>query len=114
MYPKLLSKSERGGRECMKTVTLLPKEKVYNFLFSAYFWSARQQLSLAGLQLSIPVVVVAFQPLVCVMMTSLYCPSSKDNDPEYVCAYFQKICTTKASLKRHLKATQRGTCSGHR
>lgn len=35
----------------------------------------------------------------------LYCPSSKDNDPEYVCAYCRKICTTKALLKIHLKAT---------
>ena len=39
-------------------------------------------------------------------MTSLYCPSSKDNDPEYVCTYCRKICTTKALLKLNLKATQ--------
>ena len=39
-------------------------------------------------------------------MTSLYCPPGNENDPEYVCAYCQKTCTTKASLKLHLKATQ--------
>ena len=36
----------------------------------------------------------------------LYYPPSKDNDPEYVCAYCRKICITKAILKLHLKATQ--------
>ena len=36
----------------------------------------------------------------------LYCPSVKIDDPEYVCAYCRKICTTKALLKLHLRATQ--------
>lgn len=30
----------------------------------------------------------------------------KDNDPEYVCAYRRKICTTKVLLKLNLKATK--------
>ena len=50
--------------------------------------------------------VVLFQALAWVAVTSLYCPSSKDNDPEYACAYCRKTCTTKALLELHLKAIQ--------
>ena len=39
-------------------------------------------------------------------MTSLYCPSSKDSDPEHICAYLWKLFTIKTLLKLHLKATQ--------
>ena len=40
------------------------------------------------------------------LLYNLYCPSSKDNDHQNVCAYCRKICTTKTLLKLHLKATQ--------
>ena len=36
----------------------------------------------------------------------LYCPSVDIDDPEYTCSYCKKICTTKALLKLHLKATK--------
>ena len=42
-------------------------------------------------------------------LDDLYCPSSKDNDPEYVCAYCRKIFPTKALLKLHSKVTQHYT-----
>ena len=36
----------------------------------------------------------------------LYCPSTKVDDAEYVCAHCKKICTTKELLKFHLRSTQ--------
>ena len=36
----------------------------------------------------------------------LYCPSTKVDDAEYVCAHRKKICTTKELLKFHLRSTQ--------
>ena len=36
----------------------------------------------------------------------LYCPSVKIDDPEYCCTYCKKICTMKALMKLHLRATQ--------
>ena len=36
----------------------------------------------------------------------LYCPSVDIDDPEYSCRHSKKICTTKALLKLHLKATK--------
>ena len=51
-------------------------------------------------------VSVSFQALTWVAVTWLCYPSSKDNDLEYACAFCWKISTTKASLKRHLKAIQ--------
>ena len=36
----------------------------------------------------------------------LYCPSVKIDDPDLFCPHCKKICTTKALLKFHLRATQ--------
>ena len=36
----------------------------------------------------------------------LYCPSTKVDNAEYVCAHCKKICMTKELLKFHLRSTQ--------
>ena len=94
---KISDKKLHWGRGYMKIVASPPK-KIY---FSLGFG----QRGSSGALVSIPV-VVSFQALAWVTVTSLFCPSSKDDDPEYICAYCPKKCTTKAFLKVHLKATQ--------
>ena len=86
----------------MQIVTSPPKKTMFKFLFFAFFFISRRS---SWALVSIPV-AASFQTIAWVAMTSLYCPSSENNDPKYVCGYCRKICTTKDLIKLHLKATQ--------
>ena len=88
-----------GGAGYMQTATSARKKII--FLFSLEHGQRGSSWAL----ISIPLVVL-FRALAWVAVTSLYCPSSKDNDSEYACAYCRKTCTTKALLELHLKAIQ--------
>ena len=73
-----------GGAGYMQTATSARKK--ITFLFSLEHGQRGSSWAL----ISIPLVVL-FRALAWVAVTSLYCPSSKDNDPEYACAYSENM-----------------------